>query len=80
MYNKLCAHVEWLINQGKHWCELQLPHYPNCEGCPLYQEPPEVEIYSNSTGVGPLDRRDQGIIKPVKSEPGTEKWISKGGI
>lgn len=34
----MCKHLMQLINQGIHWCELQLDNYPNCEDCQYKEE------------------------------------------
>ena len=46
---KICKHQMWLINQGIHWCELQLPNYPKCEGCEHFEELEIGETVATST-------------------------------
>lgn len=42
-----CKHRQCLINQGAHWCELQMPNYPEgCASCECYVEEPIITTYT----------------------------------
>ena len=48
MSRPICKHLQWIINQGVHWCGKQLPIYPDCKDCPFYE--PDDTGYIYTTG------------------------------